>query len=193
MPELTSQAFQRLLSFLDSDPDRAGERYEDLRRRLVYFFEGRQCGHASELLADRTLDVAANKLAEGLQLASFADLSRYCLGVGRNVIKDHARQQRTTPLEIDPPAPSHNGTHAQANLQCLERCLATLAPESRKLILEFYVGERRAKIENRARLADGLAITPNALRRRTHTIRARLESCIRDCVDAGGTFPRGEP
>ena len=183
MPDLTPGAFERLLAFLDPNPDRAGELYEDLRRRLVFLFEGRSAGRDSETLADRTLDVTANKLMQGLELASYVDLSRYTLGVARNVLKDHVKQQRTAPLTVDPPAPAGDAGDAEDRLRCLERCLRILAPESRKLIVDFYTGERRVKIDNRAQMAEDLGITPNALRRRTHMIRTRLESCIRECVE----------
>lgn len=185
MPDLSPETFHHLLAFLEAEDGGSGERYEDLRRRLTMFFEGRRCGHDSSLLTDRTLDVAAAKLAEGLELESYADLSRYCLGVARNVLRSHYRQQRTTPLTIDPPAPDVPDQDAQTTFRCLERCLNTLAPESRKLILDFYTGERRVKIDNRARIAEELEITPNALRRRTHSIRTRLESCIRGCQKGG--------
>lgn len=187
MPELSPSGFQKLLSFLDADLERAGERYEDLRRRLLIFFEGRQCGHASEVLADRTIDVVAAKLSDGLELASsFIDVLRYSLAVARNVLKDHAKRPRTDPLTTDPAAaPEFDVPGDNARIQCLEHCLGTLAPESRRLILDFYVGERRTKIDNRARMAEDLDITPNALRRRTHMIRMRLETCVRECVESG--------
>ena len=41
MAGLTEQTLAKLLDVLDADRDLAGERYEDLRRTLVRFFEWR--------------------------------------------------------------------------------------------------------------------------------------------------------
>ncbi len=38
---LTSETFAALLFSLDADRERAGEKYEDLRRTLIRFFEWR--------------------------------------------------------------------------------------------------------------------------------------------------------
>jgi DNA-directed RNA polymerase specialized sigma24 family protein len=184
VPELSPDAFRKLLAELDADPERAGEKYEALRHRLVVFFEGRFCGYESEGLADRTLDVLAGKLLEGLELYSYSGLSGYAFGVARNLLRDHQKKEQPASLETDPPAPSVDLT-PDRRLRCLERCLGQLAPESRKLIVEFYEGERHNKIENRSRLAENLAITPNALRKRTQAIRARLEACVSRCVEQG--------
>jgi hypothetical protein len=65
---------------------------------------------------------------------------------------------------------------------CLERCLSKIQPESRELILEYYRGEQRAKIERRSELATSLGLTTNALSIRACRIRSKLEICVRTCA-----------
>ena len=64
MPEpLGSEPFEALLLRLGSDRETAGERYLQLRQRLVAVFEYRHCPRPEEL-ADETLDRVARRLQE---------------------------------------------------------------------------------------------------------------------------------
>lgn len=65
-----------------------------------------------------------------------------------------------------------------------------MAEEDAALILDYYRGEQRAKIEQRRRLAAERALTTNALKIRACRIRDKLEACINACrADRdGGTF-----
>ena len=62
--ELSEDSFNRFLSLLDTDRERAGAEYEILHRKLVRFFEWRECYNGEEL-ADETVNRVARKLAEG--------------------------------------------------------------------------------------------------------------------------------
>ena len=68
-------------------------------------------------------------------------------------------------------------------LDCLEHCLQRLEPENRELILHYYHGEQRAKIENRRALATRLGLTANVLSLRACRIRVRLEGCVSQCFE----------
>ena len=50
------------------------------------------------------------------------------------------------------------------------------------MVIGYYYGEQRAKIENRRRLASKFGLTMNALSIRTFRIRERLEICVRRCI-----------
>jgi hypothetical protein len=65
---------------------------------------------------------------------------------------------------------------------CLERCLGTLRPEDHELILDYYRGEQRAKIERRSKLAASIGVTMNALSIRVCRIRGKLETCVGICA-----------
>ena len=58
---LTKEEFDELLSWLDTDPDRAGEKYEAIRHRLITIFLNRQCYEAEDL-ADETINRVAKKV-----------------------------------------------------------------------------------------------------------------------------------
>ena len=58
---LSAGAFEKLLAAFDPDRERAAERYEDARSRLVFFFESRGA-FDGDGLADDTLNRVARKL-----------------------------------------------------------------------------------------------------------------------------------
>src|SRR5262252_5862531 len=62
-PELTPETFAQLLNWLAPDPDRAGEKYEQIRRGLIKIFRCRGSSIPEEL-ADETINRVAGKLAE---------------------------------------------------------------------------------------------------------------------------------
>jgi DNA-directed RNA polymerase specialized sigma24 family protein len=70
----------------------------------------------------------------------------------------------------------------EKRLDCLERCLENMEPDSRKIIIQYYQGEQRVKIENRRALAERLGITVNALSIRACRLRDKLESCVSKCL-----------
>jgi len=65
--ELTSKAFAKLLAKLSADPEIAGIEYEELRRRLIKFFEWRGAFFPEDL-ADETLNRTARKIDEGEEI-----------------------------------------------------------------------------------------------------------------------------
>jgi len=59
----TPEEFQRFLSWLDEGVDSGGERYVEMRRRLVSYFGRKRCLSPDDL-ADETLTRVARKLEE---------------------------------------------------------------------------------------------------------------------------------
>ncbi|MDX2029220.1 MAG: hypothetical protein SF339_01025 [Blastocatellia bacterium] len=180
---LTREALARFLAGLDADAERAGEKYEAIRLRLVKFFDWRGAHHPEDC-ADVTINRVIRKLDAGETLA---DLETYCLGVARLVFLETLKrpERRHVPFEEAPalaaPAAAGDADEEDEKRRCFERCLRELPPESRALVLEYYRDERRTKIDNRQALADRLAIPLNALRSRVQRIRDRLERCIEKC------------
>src|SRR5438128_9619122 len=80
-PALTADAFTKLLDRLGADRQRAGEKYEDLRRTLTRFFEWRGAPFPEEH-ADETFNRVARKLGEGVQIKN---VGGYCYEVARLV------------------------------------------------------------------------------------------------------------
>jgi DNA-directed RNA polymerase specialized sigma24 family protein len=180
------QGWDRLLGLLDASGARAALKYRDLRLRLIRLFEWR--GLPGNDLADETLERVARKLAEGL-IIDGDDPTPYVCGVARLVGLEAARaRDRLRPLG-DMPEPSTSGPvdDAEAHaLACLDECLGKLPAASRRLLLDYQVGDGGARIASRRRLAEGLGVPLNALRIRIHRLRAELERCVETCAaDAG--------
>ena len=171
------EALNVLLAWLNSDRERAGEQYEQLRRKLMLFFEARHCNPRAEELADRTLDLVARRLQQGVEIYTHV-VVHYAYGVARNILRDYCKRVKLQPVTRDPMLVPPPRSAREQQLQCLERCLNELPPESRHLIQTYYQEEKRAKIDQRQRLAQQLGISANALRLRAHQIRLKLEASV---------------
>jgi DNA-directed RNA polymerase specialized sigma24 family protein len=196
---LTSEAFQRLLDWLDGGASSHGLRYLEMRRRLVAYFDRKNCLTPDEL-ADETLNRVARRLEEEGAIETDAP-ARYCYIVARFVFMEHLREtQKEGALANDLRQRSHADDLAAAEaddarevkerrLNCLEQCLNKLEAASREIIARYYVGKARVKIEHRRALAEELGVTMNALSIRACRIRDRLEACVRECVGAERNTP----
>lgn len=176
--DLTSEQLAALLASLDPDPEKAGGRYEEIRRRLIRFFEWRGCEHPEEL-TDETINRVARQLAGDLSLRS--DPYAYFCGVARLVsledVRREAREHKlvTTQAWTSGAEPEDD---PDPRLDHLRHCLAVLPAEQRDLVLRYHEGERR--IQDRKRLCRDLNIEMNALRIRVHRIRRKIETCIQE-------------
>lgn len=177
------EAFDGLLVRLDADREKAGRRYEEMRRKLIDFFSWEGFGEA-ESLADESLNRLAAKLAGGIDILR---LDAYLYGIARLVLKEAARERERHRRAIDrlhPPEPTFesDGDTDELLRNCLDSCLGRLPVETRRLIIEYYRGEKGNKRANRAALAHGLGISANALRNRALRLRIGLEKCVRRCL-----------
>ena len=172
---LTREAFDALLGWLDPDRERAANRYEEIRRRLIRFFTGRRCASADDL-TDETMNRVARKVQEGLVYTG--DTAPYFYAVAHNVYLEHVKQKPHVPS----PPPPRDAEEVEREHACLELCLERLRPRSRELIREFYKEEKNAKIEHRKNMAERLGMTTNALRIQAHRIRQVLHECVRQCL-----------
>src|ERR1700712_2383587 len=129
---MTPAEFEALLGQLDTDRERAGERYETIRRKLVRLFEWRGCVMPEDL-ADETMNRVARRLGEGVELRSSDPYGYFC-GVAHLVFKESlrraAREQRVLAEggAWSPPA-FDDGEPSDRRLDGLRRCLAQLAPD----------------------------------------------------------------
>jgi DNA-directed RNA polymerase specialized sigma24 family protein len=173
---LTASALDCLLTRLDPDPTRAGERYEELRRRLHGLL--RWWGSDNPLeLADKVLDRVAMKLEERAPVSREA-LPGYVRGVARFVFHESIREKQQEELALRDLPAQHGDSESESALASLDVCLDTLLPGDRRLIIDYYAVHRPSTIEARRRLASGLQLSPTALRIRAHRLRQRLEECL---------------
>lgn len=187
----TEDAFQQFLKWLDQGVDSGGQKYLEMRRRLVAYFDRKNCLGADEL-ADDTLSRVAQKLDEKGAITGLSP-SHYCYVVAKFVFLEYLRrgEQNQVSLEAVPGAAQPQSrphllagsgvANADERLECLEHCLNKLTASDRELILDYYQGEHRAKIERRSQIALRLGVTMNALSIRACRIRQKLEVCVRRC------------
>jgi DNA-directed RNA polymerase specialized sigma24 family protein len=187
-------SFQRFLNWLDAGVDSAGEKYLEIRRRLVHYFDRKNCLSPDEL-ADETLNRVARRLEEEGTITATSP-AQYCYVVARFVFLEYQRRPEHRQISLDgvsdfgdvasrmarPPATDDEVENQEKRIHCLERCLQTLKADDRELICEYYRGEQRTKIKHRRELALRLGLTMNALSIRACRIRARLEECVRTCL-----------
>lgn len=179
---LTQDAFDKLLAGLDSDRDRAAEKYEVLHCKLSRFFQWRNCPSPDDH-TDEVLNIVARKIYEG---EAIENISNYSYGVARMLYKEIKKKQEAerTAFANIPTSVQANQSDDEANMlyECLEKCLESLPGESRELILGYYQGDKRAKIDQRQIIATRYNITLNALRINACRIRDKLEVCIDKCL-----------
>jgi DNA-directed RNA polymerase specialized sigma24 family protein len=183
---LTQDAFDMLLAWLDPDRDRAGQKYEQIRLRLIKIFTCRGCYEAEEL-ADETINRVVARV-EGISTTYDGNPVRYFYGVAQKVHLEYLRLRISKQVDVDLEAAAEqisavsDSSDDEPAYGCLEKCLDRLPDNSRKLVVEYYQREKHAKIDHRKLLAAELGIAVNALRIRAHRIRRGLEQCVRDCM-----------
>jgi DNA-directed RNA polymerase specialized sigma24 family protein len=172
--------FDILLEWLDSDRDRAAEKYEMIRQSLIQIFIWKRCLDA-ESLADETLDRVMLRVPE-LRETYKGNPSAYIHAVAKNLLTEQM-PVRTVQLETSVPEnPRTTDIKTEKMSDCLDRCLSNLSPYSRDLILDYYSEDHSKKISHRKDLAEELGISVEQLRVRMHRIRKTLEACIQACM-----------
>jgi hypothetical protein len=189
--EIDRDALARLLAALDPDPARAAIRYEELRAKLIRFFEWER-SEMPDRDADETLNRVARRLAEGLEMKS---LGAFAYGIAKFILREQAAEGKRKERGLAELA-SHSRNKSNPDDEdlhdCLEGCVAVLPPEVRWLLEKYYSGNDNERIPNRRALADELRVGANALRNRVLRLRARLEACTADCMKKksdGKTIP----
>ena len=173
---LTQEAFAGFLHWLNPDSDQAGEKYEEIRRRLIKIFASRGC-ECPEDLADETINRVVRKVPE-IAESYEGDPALYFYGVARFVHHEYLREKP----DPQPPPPADEPSGTDKEYECLEQCMDGLPARSRELFLQYYQEEKSAKIRHRKRLAERLGIGLNALRIRACRIRMDLQTCVLECL-----------
>jgi len=184
--DITPDSFNELLAWLNPDRDSAAIMYEEIRRDLIKVFGWNKCIDP-EGMADETFDRVAKKAHE-LKDSFEGNRKRFFYGVANNLIKEYRKTVRSyvslDEVEIaeGPPTKVEEET-AEAREECLRTCLLKLTVEKRDLLIAYYAKEKRAKIDQRAEMAQRLGISIETLRVRMCRIRSELGECIERCLD----------
>ncbi|MBZ5521192.1 MAG: hypothetical protein LAP21_02930 [Acidobacteriia bacterium] len=182
---MTSNEFEKLLRLLDADRERAGEKYEDFRRRLVRFFAWNDC-YPEEDLADIVFDRVAHKP----DAYRVNNIDGFIWGVANNVKREFYKRRHPLNIEDLPPDQAPQTGHLELLMideaerrrqrHCLQECIQKLVDSDRDLFLEYeYYAQTSRKVEI---MAESLNLTPGALRVKAHRIKRRVEVCVMDCL-----------
>ena len=187
---LDPESFNRMLLWLNRNPNEAGEKYEEIRSALIKRFRQLHSRSEPEALANKTFDRVAKKLP-GIVATYVGPPEPYFFSVAYFVYKEDLRKPVQIPLPtIDfPPLPTPNPEEAvkkELLYSCLQQCMEELSPTNRLLISDYYQGERQEKIRRRKELAERMGITLALLRVKAQRVRTALKKCILECMEGKG-------
>jgi len=185
--EPDERAFHRLLAWLDQGNDSQGERYIEIRLRLVEYFRRRNSPTADDL-ADDTLNRVARRLEESGGIDDIVP-ARYCYIVARFVFLESLRRRERDDHAADASRDrvialvdgAEEESERERTFACLEQCLNGHTPADRALILDYYRTDATSARQARKDLAARLGLNANSLAIRASRIRSRLEACVRQC------------
>ncbi len=190
--KISAEAFERFLGWLDNGSASNGESYLVMRKRLLAYFDRKNCNNPDEL-ADDTLARVARRLNEEGEIRADAP-AQYCYTVARFVFLEHLRNKEKTSVSLDDPSanrmtlgiaasePDQESELKERLMACLDKCTGELGEDTREMIIRYYHGNERAKIDNRRSIASKLGISMNALSIRACRIRDKLEACVKECA-----------
>ena len=177
--QLTREGLDKFLVALSPERDEAARIYETLRKKLISYFDWRNCA-IPEDDADEVLNRVIRKIDQG---EAISDPSTYVFGVARMVLLESSRaalKERSALSELRPVAAEADDETTQQRILSLRECLSSLPDKDRKLITVYYENEGGAsKILKRKQLARSLDLELNALRIRACRLRERLEQCMK--------------
>ena len=176
--EYSADVFYALLKWLDTDDQRAAEKYEAIRRRLVHFFALRRCSDPEDLTDETISRVAlhASKIAASYE----GEPSQYLYAVARRVLLENL--QKPVHYELPEELRVSDVEKDDRLYDCYNQCMLKLTADERELLLAYHEENKRAKIEARRRLAAQLGITASALRIRVVRTKMILRECAENCM-----------
>lgn len=175
---MSPDEFARFLEHLSSDAEEAGRLYTRLNKKLAGFFKLKGVSEAGKA-ADETLDRAAVKICAGTPVP---DVSKYCLGIARNVFKEYLRREqreKTVYMRFVEDLNDDSDEEIERIERVLRPCLEQLSDEERGLLMKYCQDLRgRARAEHRRQLAETMKTTVLALRMRVTRLRSILGECV---------------
>ena len=176
---LTSEKFDALLQWLNSDPTAASQEYVSIQKGLIAIFAAEGFCDA-EGLADEAINRVAERLPE-IGPDYEGKPIHYFRGVAKNIIFEVGRRKEiaTDSLPERPVKP----LDVSDEYRCLIRCLRFLSSKDRDLVLDYHVYQGHDKVVNHLTMAKEIKTSVNNLRVKAFRIRDRLEKCVLECVE----------
>lgn len=191
---LSQRAFNAMLEKLDPDRDRAGLKYEEIRRALIRYlrFQG---SHIPEDHADEAINIVAERIFENKAFDAANPLPHF-LAAARNILRDYWKDRGKRPLSLhDLPSsrePFRNPDEERMRLfereqsehqaRCLDRCLSELPSQDRELIERYHLELKTENAKRRSEIAGESGRSVTALRVKVHRVRKKLERCCDNCM-----------
>jgi len=147
--ELTPEAFDGLLAWLNPDREQAGRKYEEIRRKLITILSCRGC-NCPEDLTDETMNRVTRRVPQIID-SYLGDPALYFYGVAHKV---HLEWLRRNGRALVPPPVPDPVEETEQEYECLEQCMEHLTSKSRELVSEYHREEKKAKIDGRNELAE---------------------------------------
>jgi RNA polymerase sigma factor (sigma-70 family) len=167
------QEFHAFLERLSANREEAGRHYNQLRQKVVFYFENRGAVDA-QAMADEVMDRVCLANAKD----KVDNVPGFALGAARYVRLEYWRKCVPETERGEIPEPSRPEETPDFRLMFLKECLGKLPPAERQLILTYHEGEKSGKIAERLQIAEKLGLSSGAVRTRAHRIREKLEDCI---------------
>jgi DNA-directed RNA polymerase specialized sigma24 family protein len=144
---LTQAAFDGFLAALDRDRDKAGEKYEYIRLKLLKYFQW--CGsNVPDIDVDETINRVTRRIDEG---ENVYNLTGYIYGVAKLVQAESLRRRNRRQALDEESVIELTSIAAEVEVanytECLERCLGCLSNEDREVITEYYRHQKTEKID----------------------------------------------
>jgi DNA-directed RNA polymerase specialized sigma24 family protein len=187
MTDQNQRGFMRLLAWFGGDEAEATDKLEQVRRDLASFLRRRGLKHQDidDLVQDVVLTTASK--CAGPELPPYPAPELLMFGIVRKLLLQHFQQQ-TRGAEASDVERVHDSTTSAVlrwpfaesdEALCLERALAELTRDERKLLLHYF----DANEWERSDLATGLGVQRTALRVRVFRLKQQLHARILRCLE----------
>ena len=190
---VTPEAFEKMLAWLDTDIEAAGEKYEKIRQRLIKLFKWRNVLPEEEY-ADIAINRVTRRVFESTEMTAENPYT-YFHGTALNVCREFWRGQlKHRHEDIDSADPSilsvgdaedemeydEEQRAEERRFGCMRGCINELPEESREFIVSYHHGDNKKEV--RKTLALKMGVELNVLRIRACRLRDSLQSCVDKCV-----------
>ena len=176
----TEREFDSLLKWFDPGRERAGQRYEEIRCKIILVLARRGCWEAEEL-ADETMNRVAEKVVTGIGESYVGEQLHYFRAVAHKVHQEWLKDLRNR-NDLRPMPPPDPPEEKERCSRCLDGCMEHLSPNERELMIEYFRDDKHAKIERRKQMAESRGVALNTLRMQVHRIKTTLRRCVSNCL-----------
>jgi RNA polymerase sigma factor (sigma-70 family) len=183
---LNPEAFQKLLSLLNSVTDNGETAYLNIYQKLINFFSFRGLNEP-EIYADKVIDTVLRKISE-TDITFDEKYYTFFATIAHNHLRDFWKlKKRETSLEdlkdkdkkdVDEIKLRQERDEKEQKFRCLNGCLVLLPPSDKDLIEKYYDSDKRERDE----LSKSLGISLKTLRVRILRLKEKLRECMTDCL-----------